>query len=32
LADRLFLLRYMTRLLRERNAYLKRAAESAPRG
>ncbi len=32
LADRLFLLRYMTRLLRERNAYLKRAAESAPLG
>ena len=32
LADRLFLLRYMTRLLRERNAYLKRAAASAPSG
>lgn len=30
LADRLFLERYMTRLLRERNAYLKREAESAP--
>ncbi len=32
LADGLFLRRYMTRLLRDRNAYLKRAAESAPRG
>lgn len=32
LADGLFLRRYMTRLLRERNAYLKRAAESAPSG
>jgi len=32
-ADYLFLRRYMTRLLRERNAYLKREAESAaPRG
>ena len=32
-ADHLFLRRYMTRLLRERNAYLKREAESAaPRG
>jgi ligand-binding SRPBCC domain-containing protein len=31
-ADRLFLKRYMTRLLRERNAYLKRAAESPPSG
>lgn len=30
LADRLFLRRYMTRLLSERNAYLKRVAESAP--
>jgi ligand-binding SRPBCC domain-containing protein len=30
LADGLFLRRYMTRLLRERNAYLKRAAESTP--
>jgi ligand-binding SRPBCC domain-containing protein len=30
LADVLFLSRYMTRLLRDRNAYLKRAAESAP--
>jgi len=30
LADTLFLSRYMTRLLRDRNAYLKRAAESAP--
>lgn len=30
LADILFLSRYMTRLLRDRNAYLKRAAESAP--
>jgi ligand-binding SRPBCC domain-containing protein len=29
LADILFLSRYMTRLLRDRNAYLKRAAESA---
>jgi ligand-binding SRPBCC domain-containing protein len=29
LADVLFLRRYMTRLLRERNAYLKREAESA---
>jgi ligand-binding SRPBCC domain-containing protein len=29
LADLLFLSRYMTRLLRDRNAYLKRAAESA---
>jgi ligand-binding SRPBCC domain-containing protein len=32
LADGLFLRRYMARLLRERNAYLKRAAESAPSG
>jgi ligand-binding SRPBCC domain-containing protein len=32
LSDRLFLYRYMTRLLRGRNAYLKRAAESAPAG
>jgi ligand-binding SRPBCC domain-containing protein len=32
LADRLFLVRYMTRLLRERNAYLARAAESAATG
>ena len=32
LADALFLRRYMTRLLRDRNAYLKRAAESTPRG
>ena len=33
LADHLFLRRYMTRLLRERNAFLKREAESAaPRG
>jgi ligand-binding SRPBCC domain-containing protein len=32
LADGLFLRRYMTTLLRERNAYLKRAAESAPTG
>jgi len=33
LADVLFLRQYMTRLLRERNAYLKREAESAaPRG
>jgi ligand-binding SRPBCC domain-containing protein len=33
LADLLFLRRYMTRLLRERNAYLKREGESAaPRG
>ena len=32
LADGLFLRRYMTTLLRERNAYLKRAAESAPLG
>jgi ligand-binding SRPBCC domain-containing protein len=33
LADLLFLRRYMTRLLRDRNAYLKREAESAaPRG
>jgi ligand-binding SRPBCC domain-containing protein len=32
LADSLFLRRYMTRLLRERTAYLKRAAESAPPG
>jgi len=30
LADGLFLRRYMTRLLRDRNAYLKQAAESAP--
>jgi len=30
LADGLFLRRYMTALLRERNAYLKRAAESTP--
>jgi ligand-binding SRPBCC domain-containing protein len=32
LADGLFLRRYMTRLLCDRNAYLKRAAESAPPG
>jgi len=32
LADGLFLRRYMIRLLRARNAYLKRAAESAPPG
>jgi ligand-binding SRPBCC domain-containing protein len=32
LADGLFLRRYMTTLLRERNAYLKRAAESTPSG
>jgi ligand-binding SRPBCC domain-containing protein len=32
LADRLFLRRYMTTLLRQRNAYLKRQAESAPSG
>lgn len=32
LADGLFLRRYMTTLLRERNAYLKRAAESAATG
>ena len=32
LADGLFLRRYMTTLLRERNAYLKRAAESVPLG
>jgi ligand-binding SRPBCC domain-containing protein len=32
LADGLVLRRYMTRLLRERNAYLKRAAESAAPG
>jgi hypothetical protein len=32
LADGLFLRRYMARLLRDRNAYLKRAAESAPPG
>jgi ligand-binding SRPBCC domain-containing protein len=32
LADALFLRRYMTTLLRERNAYLKRAAESTPSG
>jgi len=32
LADGLFLRRYMTALLRERNAYLKRAAESTPSG
>jgi len=32
LADSLFLRRYMTTLLRERNAYLKRAAESPPLG
>ena len=30
LADLLFLRRYMTRSLRDRNAYLKREAESAP--
>jgi ligand-binding SRPBCC domain-containing protein len=30
LADIIFLSRYMTGLLRDRNAYLKRAAESAP--
>ena len=29
-ADKLFLQRYMTRLLRQRNAYLKRVAEAAP--
>jgi ligand-binding SRPBCC domain-containing protein len=32
LADGLFLRRYMTALLRERNAYLKRAAESTQSG
>jgi hypothetical protein len=32
LADGFFLRRYMIRLLRARNAYLKRAAESAPPG
>jgi ligand-binding SRPBCC domain-containing protein len=32
LADRVFLARYMTTLLRERNAFLKRVAESAPSG
>jgi ligand-binding SRPBCC domain-containing protein len=32
LADGLFLRRYMTALLRARNAYLKRAAESTPSG
>jgi ligand-binding SRPBCC domain-containing protein len=32
LADGLFLRRYMTTLLRDRNAYLKRAAESTPSG
>lgn len=32
LADVLWLRRYMTKLLRERNAYLKREAESAPAG
>jgi ligand-binding SRPBCC domain-containing protein len=32
LADGLFLRGYMTRLLRERNGYLKREAESAPPG
>jgi len=32
LADGLFLRRYMTRLLRDRNAYLKQAAESLPPG
>src|SRR2546430_2243666 len=33
LADMLFLRQYMSRLLRQRNAYLKREAESAaPRG
>jgi hypothetical protein len=32
LADGLFLRRYMTTLLRQRNAYLKRAAESTPSG
>jgi len=32
LADGLFLRRYMTRLLRDRNTYLKRVAESAPPG
>ena len=32
LADGLFLRRYMTTLLRERNAYLKRTAESAATG
>jgi ligand-binding SRPBCC domain-containing protein len=31
-ADRLFLVRYMTALLRDRNAYLKRVAESTPSG
>jgi ligand-binding SRPBCC domain-containing protein len=30
LADRLFLRQYMSRLLRERNAYLKRVAETGP--
>ncbi len=30
LADRLFLCQYMSRLLRERNAYLKRVAETEP--
>lgn len=30
LADLIFLRRYMTRLLQERNAYLKQVAESAP--
>jgi hypothetical protein len=29
-ADHLFLWRYMTRLLRERNAYLKHVAEAIP--
>ena len=32
LADWLFLRRYLTTLLLERNAYLKREAESAPPG
>lgn len=32
LADALYLRRYMTRLLRDRNAYLKHAAESTLRG
>jgi ligand-binding SRPBCC domain-containing protein len=30
LADRLFLRQYMNRLLRDRNAYLKHVAETAP--
>jgi hypothetical protein len=32
LADEFFLRRYMTTLLRDRNAYLKAVAESAPPG